>query len=103
MTKELSIKKETATSDSHVEGIESDARFLHPTKENMGVQSENPTDAEEDCPIHEHGFVRNWGLLQESNLSEKLGMAFELLDMGLSEEAVERILHVNLDSREKRL
>ena len=103
MIKELSIKKETATSDSHVEGIESDARFLHPAKEDRDVESENPTDAEEDCPIRENEFVCNWESKQENNLSEKLGMAFELLDMGLSEEAVERILHVNLDSREKRL
>ena len=84
------------------EDLSSDERSLHPADKIEYVQKETLKDVIKDGQVFENGIGRLWESKLESNLAEKLGMAFELRDMGLSEEAIDRILHLNQNGKTKR-
>ena len=99
MAKDLSEKKAETVVDE--ENLSSDGRSLHRVDEFKILQTETPKDAMKNGQVPENEIMRLWESKLESNLAEKLGMAFELFDMGLSEEAIDRILHLNQKRRIK--
>lgn len=96
----LKEKNETAV---NAEAFSSDEQSLHPENENKNVQKETPKGVIKGSLALENGIGRLWESKQENNLAEKLEMAFELFEMGLSEETIDRILNLNRDSKDKRL
>ena len=99
MTVDHLKEKESTKPVDRTEDISSDASFLYPAYEERDVQPENPTDAKEGCSTQENELVCNWEAKLENNLAEKLGMAFELLEIGLSEETIDRILNLKQEGK----
>ena len=55
-----------------------------------------PIELEKGRSYKDQKLQSRWEEISESNLSEKMAMAFELYDMGLSEETVDQILRFQM-------
>ena len=69
-------------------------------RENSNMEGSIALELEEDRSRKEQKTQSRWEEISGSNLCEKMAMAFELYDMGLSEEAVDRILHFQVKPTE---
>ena len=62
-------------------------------RENSKLEGQIALELEEDTLDKKQKTKTQWEEISDSNLSEKMALAFELYDMGLSKEAVDRILN----------
>lgn len=76
---------------------------------NLERKIEQPTtepanNTEQKGPRHEQGQTGYFEAVSRNNLSAKKAMVMDLVEIGLSREAIERILHVKIggiDARQK--
>lgn len=70
------------------------------TKENESPNLTKLAMIEKGKPGKEYNSATRWEKILESNLCEKMAMAFELYNMGFSEEAVDKILHFQMKTKD---
>ena len=67
-------------------------------RENSNPESSIVLELAEDTLDKEQKLQSRWEEISGSNLCEKMAMAFELYEMGLSEESVDRILRFQMNT-----
>ena len=74
---------------------------ITPVKEQEGWRPEySPSKDRESCQ-HEQHQLTDLEVMTNRNIRAKEAMARELVDMGLSEEAVSRVLHLKANPEEE--
>lgn len=65
-------------------------------KEGLASANTQSFNEKKERPRQEEKKLTGWEAVFEKNMCAKKAMARELIDMGISKEAVERILHIEI-------